>query len=347
MNPGQLSYAFVATPGNDFRLFCDDGLSPLRGNDRFVAVPWNESWSNGVVIRDTACEWEPFISNSTGRRPDKSTVREKYLRNIASLVEELKQTGGKTVISALVCGRFGQSPAVVMDNVLEYLFNAPADCYRCLFSTPQTGTWLVVSPETLANIDLHGKILSTMSLAGTRPAGTGGDWDVKNRDEQDMVTQFIIGCLKDNGLTDITAVSGTRQASAVEHIVTSIQARIGEGFDMPALLDSLSPTPALCGLPRAASLHRIAKIEDFPRLMYGGYTAVVEAGRQVTSAVTLRCASLDTLGWTIYTGSGITPASGPEDEWDEIMLKARPIRNLLETLSAEEYHTQETSYERN
>ena len=40
MSNADISFALVATPGKDFRLFCDDGRARLRSLVRFVAVPW-------------------------------------------------------------------------------------------------------------------------------------------------------------------------------------------------------------------------------------------------------------------------------------------------------------------
>ncbi len=329
MTSAEISFALVALPGAPFRMFRDNGAGSLRSRDVFVAVPWNTSFDKGYVIRDTDCPLTPGLDGFGTAPLTQSTDREEYLRQLATLISTLKATGGKTVVSAVICGSFAGPSEVTMDRLVQFLHDAPSDCYRCLFHTPRTGTWLIVSPETLADIELDGGRLRTMSLAGSRPAGTGGAWDRKNRDEQAMVTGFILDCLKTHGVSEITTATGTRRASAVEHIITEIEGRTDDGYDCFGLLDSLSPTPALCGLPRDVSLRRIAEIERHPRRMYGGYTAVIESGKRIYAAVTLRCAHIDSGSWCIYTGSGITGASDPEAEWSEISLKARPLTDLF------------------
>lgn len=328
-----ISFALVAASGKDFRLFCDDGKARLRSLDRFVAVPWLMPWQAGVAINDTVLDGQPRIpADSLGDMPS-TTGRGDYLERVRGLIATLGETGGKTVISRVTSGRFDAPAEMVADAAVDYLRKAPTDCYRCLFHTPKTGTWLIVSPETLADIDPSSGTLRTMSLAGTRPADTVGDWDEKNRREQAIVTDFIIDCLRENGLTDIAVTESVRRAANVEHIVSDITARLSPGFDTATFLNSLSPTPALCGYPRQVSVDRIGQIENHQRLMYGGYTAVVEGSGHIHAAVTLRCARLSPEGWCVYTGGGITADSQAEAEWDESCIKARPLVELFSGLS--------------
>ena len=333
MSNADISFALVATPGKDFRLFCDDGRARLRSLDRFVAVPWLMPWAAGVTINDTVINTGPCILADSVGEMSPTTDREVYLERVRALIKTLGETGGKTVISRVTSGRFCVDTRMVADAAIDYLHNAPADCYRCLFHTPATGTWLIVSPETLADIEPSSGTLHTMSLAGTRPAGTAGAWDEKNRREQAIVTEFILDCLRENGLTDITVTESIRRAANVEHIVSDITARLSPGFDTATFLNSLSPTPALCGYPRPVSVERIEAIEDHKRLMYGGYTAVVEGTGHIYAAITLRCARLSPEGWCVYTGGGITADSQAEAEWDESCMKAAPLVNLFTRLS--------------
>lgn len=336
MSVTNISFALVATPGNDFRLFCDDGRARLRSLDRFVAVPWLMPWQSGVAINDTIIDGSPYIPTDDDGEMPPTTNREVYLERVRRLIATLGETGGKTVISRVTSGDFDADTDDVADAVVEYLRNAPTDCYRCFFCTPATGAWLIVSPETLADIEPSSGTLRTMSLAGTRPAGTDGGWDAKNSKEQSIVTDFILDCLHENGLTDITVAESIRRASNVEHIVTDITARLSPGFNTTTFLNSLSPTPALCGYPRQLSVDRISAIEDHQRLMYGGYTAVVEGTGHIHAAVTLRCARLSHKGWCIYTGGGITADSLAEAEWEESCLKAAPLAQLFAGLSRQQ-----------
>ena len=95
------------------------------------------------------------------------------------------------------------------------------------------------------------------------------------------------------------------------------------------VLDRLSPTPAVAGLPRDISLGRISAIEYFKRNCYSGYIAVIQ-GDSVSAWVNLRCLQFTADSrYCIYAGGGITALSNPECEWEETGAKINSILSVL------------------
>ncbi|MDE7159526.1 MAG: chorismate-binding protein [Muribaculaceae bacterium] len=189
-----------------------------------------------------------------------------------------------------------------------------------LFHTPASGTWIGATPELLAEIS--GDTLSTMALAGTRPGGTGGPWDSKNMEEQQLVTEFIISTLSHLYREVIPAQTLTLAAGPVEHICTPITAAVPiDSHDLRSrVLSALSPTPAVCGSDRKSAIRLISQYEPDGRDYYGGY-----CGIQGKYFVTLRAARIFADGVTLYSGSGITPLSDPDAEWEETRIKAETL----------------------
>lgn len=300
---------------------CDNGGTPVS-DTRFVAVPWLGKFSDGTVIRDVLTPEQAMKLQAGSTKQTHSeqtaTYRDEYLQRVTELIGQLKTTGGKTVISRTIIGENDD----IIAAAVSYLDNASTDSYRCMFYTPHTGCWAFASPETLC--DVRGGIIETMALAGTRQAGSQGDWDSKNIDEQEMVRSFIVDALTHCGCTHINCTTSTCRAAAVEHILTRITARMTAASDFCRIIDTLNPTPALCGLPRDISIRRIDDIERHDRAMYGGYTALC-TDNGITTAVTLRCARISPGRWCIYSGGGITKDSEAESEWRETQLKAKPL----------------------
>lgn len=310
------------------RWFCDPGIPQTRTSDCFIAVPWNMRFIDRYIIRDvlSAEQAKSLCVNGSGNthRPFISTDRALYLKKLKRLINNLKNTGGKTVISRIIAGENKD----VVCAALAFLDGAPDDTYRCIFYTPMSGCWILATPETLCNVDTCKCKLHTVALAGTRPAGTGGDWDVKNIDEQNMVCRYIVDKLTACGCTNIQCSTDTRIAASVEHIQTKISADMAQKINYPDIIDALNPTPAVCGFPLSVSLKRIADIEDHNREMYGGYTGIsTEFG--ITTAVTLRCARIEHGHWCIFAGGGITGRSDAESEWQETEYKAAPLIQSL------------------
>lgn len=251
-----------------------------------------------------------------------STNREDYLREVSWLISTHKRRGGKTVISRVI----DISAHIDIPGVAEGVFERNPDAMCALFNSPQTGCWLVASPEVLVSVNRDD--MQTMALAGTRPAGTAEPWDEKNLKEQEIVTRFIEQNLDKLGIPYITEGPETLVADGVEHLCTHFDARLPQGIDARRVANTLNPTPALCGSPRDTAMFDIGVAEKHKRQMYGGYFAVT-SGEKFDAYVMVRCARLWADGANVFAGGGITAQSNPEAEWEETALKAQPMLTII------------------
>ncbi len=267
-------------------------------------------------------------SFSTAVSVTESTSKSGHAAEVNAIREAIDKQGyGKVVAARIIVEDKRVEPAATFSNLCREYPNAFVFC----FSTPVTGCWVGASPELL--LEAHaGKIL-TMSLAGTRAAYSPGEWDVKNVEEQQMVTDFIVESLKENGLNPSIGETLTKYAGPVEHICTPITAPLSSDFDnekVNALLRSLSPTPAVCGLPRDFALQLIERYEHFNRGCYGGFCGPYHAANDFHLFVNLRSAMIEDVRSCIYVGGGITHLSNPDEEWEETAIKAQTISKFIE-----------------
>lgn len=325
--------AIYSIPGEcTLRWIC--GSKPRRSSLRLVAVDFDCPYSSGCIIYD---EFSPqdildgidikrtTVSQVFGETTDKR----QYLADVNRLKSLLSSEGGKVVLSRVICG---QSNALAEDCIsvaLSYFSVTPSN-FNILIHTPETGTWIISTPERLLKIDRRTRAIETMALAGTLPAKNAGHvWDDKNIREQAIVANEIIRQLYDNGVTDITTTDSDVISGAVMHRCTSITGYVHDANDYSKLLDILSPTPALGGSPRHRAIRLIGQYEKHPRHLYGGYISI-ENERTAQSFVTLRCANINEAGqFCIYTGSGILSDSDAETEFDETSLKASILLNSI------------------
>ena len=319
-------------PGCEPVFMADDGFSPLIDDKQFAINNWNTGSNANITLRNRLSA-EAVLSlgeqSVTDAELPAATDRERYLRRVASLIEELKTTGGKTVIARTATGTLPQSPA----NCFAALIEAMPLNFCHIYYTPSTDAWMGATPEVL--LDAFDRKYATMALAGTRPAGSNGPWDEKNMREQQMVTDFIVDNLRP--LSANTEVSNkiTLPSGKIEHICTRIKGSLRPEVSVNEVLDRLSPTPAVAGLPRDISLSRIDRIENFSRSCYSGYIAVVQ-GVTVSAYVNLRCLQFTADGrYCIYAGGGITAQSDPQSEWNETTAKINSILSILTSKSNE------------
>lgn len=253
-----------------------------------------------------------------------ATPRIRYDEAIRYYIANLKSMSSAGIEGKTVAARVLSAPPKAYRADLYFrLKNLYPSAYLFYLSTPETGTWMGASPELL--LLREGRMLRTMALAGTRPAGTDGEWDEKNILEQRMVRDFICDVFKKHGLTVKCEPEATRNAGPVEHIVTEICAEVPEGFNLTqaaALIKELSPTPALSGFPRDIAMRMISEKETFPRHLYGGCIGRIRSNEDWCFFVNLRSALLTPRATFIYVGGGITAMSEPVKEWEETELKS-------------------------
>lgn len=189
-----------------------------------------------------------------------------------------------------------------------------------LFDTPQSGTWLIASPEIL--LDRQQSQFCTMALAGTMPYREGlPQWSEKNKAEQHLVEQYIDGIVSERSSQIIKDGPRTVRAGNLMHLRTDFRFRLRAEVSLGQLLSALHPTPAVCGLPKAEAREFIRENESLVRRYYSGFAGPLNLRSETHLYVSLRCMSLADGVVTTYVGGGIMPESVVEDEWTETELK--------------------------
>lgn len=307
--------------GEPFAIYRYPGEAQVRVvgcGSEFYVNSWNTPSSANVAVHGCS-RGMPECAPLT-----QSTPRDSYLAATAELIDVLKHRGGKCVRMRVICR---DGVRVDVNAAVSELFERFPDAFCHCWYTPATGLWAGATPEVL--VDCVGGRLRTMSLAGTRPAGTAAPWDAKNVAEQAFVTRYICEALAACGLEPECAPDATLRYGRIEHICTRIEA----GFDSPHklsdILDALSPTPAVAGMPRATAIQEIERFEDAPRRCYAGYVMTREPDGRVRAFVNLRCAQLSPEAWCVYAGGGITADSKENEEWEETAAKSAAWLEIL------------------
>lgn len=215
-----------------------------------------------------------------------------------------------------------------IDRTFNNLCESRPDAFVFYFETPETGAWIGATPEIL--MFKGNRTIATMSLAGTRIADSQGEWDVKDLNEQRIVTDFIVDTMSEAGYPVGAEGPMTHKAGNVEHLLTRIITASRSEADDIRLLYELSPTPALCGLPRDAARKILGVAEQFDRGYYGGFCGPINSdGSDMKLFVNLRSCCIKDGRCCIYAGGGIVEGSEPESEWAETERKAETIKHNL------------------
>lgn len=338
----RVPFAIYRSKGSEnVYLFADDNTSEKISDNTFFVSPWN---GERAIILDDRLSLDCLrdMPASDCRQDDAcpdfepSTPREYYLESLGALISRLKAEGGKTVISRIIT----KNAEIDIPAAAKICFERRKDATCCICTDADGEIWLIASPELLLNVDWASRKATTMSLAGTKPVESETPWDKKNIEEHDIVTSYIAERMRHLGTEVSVSDVFTRDSATVSHLCCMIQAGLCDGITGNMAAAYLSPTPAVCGVPVEKARRNISDIEKHLRGLYAGYFGVETPGKDFTAWVTLRCARLRKNGFCIYSGSGITAESNPEDEWNETAIKARPLVNILDRKSVSNYEQQ-------
>ncbi len=328
----QWQFVLYRLPGAvEVKFLCDPDKSlASRSNKTFFATAFNHGYASRLEIRDVLSADDVMDYNGAaglgfGEPEQYSTPIDEYLDSVNKVITLLKETQDKCVISRVECCDINSD----IITVCERIFSDNPKAFCALFGITGNGCWIVASPEILLRLNGNNNRFETMSLAGTRPKSDDATpWNTKNINEQQIVTQYIVNALEQLHITYDTPETCTLRSNNVEHICTTISGTLTGDNDVADLLDTLSPTPAIAGYPKARSIDIISTVERHTRRLYGGYFGI-EDDEMFLGHVMLRCAQLSTHHAAIYAGGGITAASVATDEFNETKIKALPLKQAL------------------
>jgi isochorismate synthase len=273
----------------------------------------------------------PFQDNSPGKKNfPENKVHSKEKNRHFQLVEKGIEGIKKGLFQKVVLSRkqevevSAENPLQIFENLLK---NYPqAFCY-CWFH-PKTGLWMGATPETLFKVESG--FLKTMALAGTQKYQGSLDvsWGEKEKEEQEMVTRFILSELEGKLENPDVSEVETIRAGNLLHLKTRIAGKFSSS-SLKEIIRALHPTPAVCGLPKEAAKNFILKNENYDREFYTGFLGELNSGEKTDLYVNLRCMKMEGQKAILYIGGGITKDSRPEAEWEETVNKAGTMLRVL------------------
>lgn len=317
-----------------------------------IHYQWNMQREEGSLQQTLAPEWQNAIQEFGRQWEEAPAAQPSYYTLNPEQAAAVSEQGFKNLVSdavdairnelfqKVVLSRTHYMPlATGTDPIALFieLCEQHPTAFVSLISSPETGTWLGASPETLVSINAEG-VFRTISLAGTQARAdfeslADATWRQKEIEEQALVSRYIINCFKKIRLREFDEVGPrTVQAGNLIHLRTDFLVDI-LSVNFPELatvmLDLLHPTSAVCGMPKPAAMAFIDAYEGYDRGMYSGFLGPVGTANGSHLFVNLRCMQLLNNQAVLYAGAGITQDSIPEREWKETAMKMEVMSRVL------------------
>ncbi|WP_298899191.1 chorismate-binding protein [uncultured Psychroserpens sp.] len=235
-------------------------------------------------------------------------------------------------------------------ELFQKLLKMYREAFVYLWYHPKVGLWLGATPETL--LSTEGRRFNTMSLAGTQSYKDTVDvaWNKKNKEEQQLVTDYIVKELEPHVEQLYVSDPKTIKAGRLLHLKSQISGVL-KPSNLKEVIFSLHPTPAVCGLPKAKAKDFILRNEHYNREFYTGFLGELNIKKSKTRNinkrnvennayttikttsqlfVNLRCMQIKNQQALVYVGGGITKDSNAQEEWEETVKKTQTMASVLD-----------------
>lgn len=260
--------------------------------------------------------------------------REQYLAKIAQAQEEIAK---------------GNAYELCLTNSIR--FPAPGNPYRYYlhlrskYPAPFASflrfggrAVLSTSPERFLSLS-SGGLLEAKPIKGTCPRGHTRAEDealradlatsVKDRAENLMICDLLrndLGRVAVPGSVEVPVVCGIESFSYVHQMVSTIRARKRDDASALDCIRAAFPGGSMTGAPKERSMRILERLEKgHPRGVYSGAIGYISLSGAMDLSITIRTALIEGGHATYGCGGAITRLSNPQEEWEEILTKARPI----------------------
>jgi len=288
------------------------------------------SWARGAPAGDRG---EPRARHPARWRVEAEPPRAEYARAVARVLERMARDPAlqKVVLARTLVLR--ATAPIDPRALVPALMADPAVTAFCIpLPDPEGARALVgATPELLVG-KTGGRVVSA-PLAGSAPrrADPGADREAAAAlllSEKDLREHAaVVEWIADRLAPFCRALRVPRSPSLVStaslwHLGTRIEGELRDG-DTPslALAAALHPTPAVCGMPRAAAESLIGALEGFDRGYFGGAVGWCDATGDGAWHVAIRCAEVRGREARLYAGAGIVRGSDPALEAEETSAK--------------------------
>ncbi|MCC5094309.1 aminodeoxychorismate synthase component I [Xanthomonas sp. NCPPB 2922] len=196
------------------------------------------------------------------------------------------------------------------------------------------------SPERLVSV--HGQVVQTRPIAGTR-ARFAGDDDAarirelvghpKERAEHVMLIDLErndLGRICAPGSVEVDELMGVESYAHVHHIVSNVRGRLRQGVTPGEVIAAVFPGGTITGCPKVRCMQIIAELEQTARGAYTGAFGWLNRDGDMDLNILIRTAEVAGSQVRFRTGAGIVVDSDPQRELDETRAKARGLLRALD-----------------
>jgi len=266
---------------------------------------------------------------------------EQFLRSVRGALDYI--AAGDIYQANLSRGWTGRSDAPIDPTVLyERLRAANPSPFAALM---RDGDFAVISSSPERLVSVHGGVVSTRPIAGTRPRGSSPERDAalihsllaneKERAEHVMLIDLErndLGKVCRGGSVRVDEYMAVETYAHVHHIVSNVSGLKLDGISPVQILRAMFPGGTITGCPKFRCMEIIAEFERVGRGAYTGAIGYVNRDGSCDFNILIRTIAAQGAALTFRAGAGIVADSSPAHELAETRAKAEGMLRAVRML---------------
>ena len=303
-----------------------------------------ERWIRETSLRLAALppvtdpDWEEQAWDSQPVALTLSRSQEQYLDDIARVKQYLTDGDSYEVCLTNKVWSNVAPPALALYRTLRRVNPAPFSAFLKFGETAVVSS----SPERFLSIG-RDRWVEAKPIKGTSPRGATPAEDArisedlrtdeKSRAENLMITDLLrndLGVVCEIGTVHVPHLMHIETYETVHQLVSTVRGLLREDLEAPDCIRACFPGGSMTGAPKKRTMEIIDELELEPRGVYSGAIGYLGLSGASDLNIVIRTIVMDGETTSIGTGGAIVMQSDAEDEFEEILLKARALMQAID-----------------
>jgi para-aminobenzoate synthetase component I len=279
------------------------------------------------------------ISEKIDTNIQPTVTKQQYISQVIALKQHIQQGD---IYEINYCITFEAKDVIVDPVSLYQKLNAISNAPYAALAKFDKQYIISSSPELF--LTKKENTLITKPIKGTAKRGKSDEEDLnikkelfhnlKERTENVMIVDVArndLSRLAKKGSVTVTKLCDIETYQQVHQMVSSISCELKENTTFEDILNATFPMASMTGAPKIRAMQLIDEYETYNRGPYSGALGYIDKNGDFDLSVLIRSIFYDAdknyLSFTV--GSAITAMCNPEDEYEECLLKAKAMMNVL------------------
>lgn len=193
------------------------------------------------------------------------------------------------------------------------------------------------SPEQFLQVSTDGRV-RTKPIKGTRPRGATVAADralraeLEASDKERAENVMIVDLMRNDlarvctvGSVEVRHLLAVESYAQVHQLVSTVEGRLRDGHGAVDAIAACFPAGSMTGAPKLSAMRILSRLEDGPRGVYAGCFGFIGADGSADLAMVIRSLRFRDGEVQVGAGGGITALSVPDEELEEVRIKAAPL----------------------